>query len=179
MRVSLGEGPGSDRIQVWADGVLVGDVAHEDLAAGYKDYTLNGMSWDCYWNGGSPVTQSRFYDDLMLSTERIGPVRTSLNPVIVKSPFNTDTQGEVQGGWEAEVAQGVQNPLALKQVIDGVATQYEDPEIEYTACLAGRAGGRRGANDRGHYLGQVCRPSGRPDRPGPQHLAFCALAPAR
>ena len=27
---------------------------------------------DCYWNGGSPKAQSRYYDNLVISTQKIG-----------------------------------------------------------------------------------------------------------
>ena len=70
--MALGEGRRSDRIQAWADGRLICDVQNDDLASGYTDFTPNGMSWDCYWNGGSPRKQSRYYDDLVLSTEPVG-----------------------------------------------------------------------------------------------------------
>lgn len=132
LRVSLGESLRSDRVQAWADGVLVCDVANDDLAAGLGSFTPNGMSWDCYWNGGSPVEQSRYYDDLMLSTERIGPVRTGFNPVIVKSLFSSSDPDAVQAAWEVEVAQGVQRPLVVEQVIDRVVTKYREPEIDCT-----------------------------------------------
>jgi len=141
LRVSLGEGPRSDRIQAWADGLLICDVAGDDLAGGYKDYTLNGMSWDCYWNGGSPVEQSRYYDDLMLSTERIGPVRTGFNPVIVKSAFSSSDPDAEQAAWEVEVARAVQQPLVREQVIDRVVTQYEQPEIDCTVVWKGTVAG--------------------------------------
>jgi hypothetical protein len=31
------------------------------------------MMLDCYWNGGSPRAQSRYYDNLVFSTQKIGP----------------------------------------------------------------------------------------------------------
>jgi hypothetical protein len=141
LRVALGEGPRSDRVQAWADGTLVCDVAGDDLAAGYKDFLLNGMSWDCYWNGGSPVKQSRFYDDLALSTEPIGPARTSANPVIVKSTFQGAVEGDRQQSWEVEVAQAAQKPLVVDHTSDGVVTRYQPAEFEYTVVWKGTVSG--------------------------------------
>ena len=155
LRVALGEGPRSDQIQAWADGTLVCDVVGDDLAAGYKEFLLNGMSWDCYWNGGSPVAQSRFYDDLTLSTEPIGPARTSANPVIVKSAFRPSVnsgrpepvegrgaeQGDRQQAWEVEVAEAVQKPLVVAQTVDGVVTRYQPAEFEYTVVWKGTVAG--------------------------------------
>ena len=141
LRVALGEGPRSDRIQAWADGTLVCDMAGDDLAAGYKDFLLNGMSWDCYWNGGSPVKQSRFYDDLALSTEPIGPARTSANPAIVKSAFRGAGTGDRQQSWEVELAEAVQKPLVVAQTVDGVVTRYQPAEFEYAVVWKGKLSG--------------------------------------
>ncbi len=131
LRVALGEGQRADQIQAWADGILVCDVVGDDLAAGYREYTPNGMQWDCYWNDGSPVAQSRFYDDLMLSTQPIGPARTGLNPVIVASVSPGSP------AWEVEVAEAVQRLLVTAQTIDGVVTRHQPPECDYTVVWKG------------------------------------------
>lgn len=138
LRVALGEGPRSDSIQAWADGTLICDITDDDLAAGYKKFLLNGMSWDCYWNGGSPREQSRFYDDLMLGTEPIGPARTPLNPVLVLS----NPAGEPKV-YEVEVAQAVQKPLVPERTVDGVVTRYRPPEFDYTVVWRGSVPGAR------------------------------------
>jgi hypothetical protein len=147
--VSLGEGQRSDRIQAWADGMLICDIPNDDLAAGFKELTLNAMQWDCYWNGGSPASQSRFYDDLVLSTEPIGPVRTPLNPVIVKD-VSTDPKGPKQQQWEAEVAQSRQIPVSL-------ADKVRTPEMEHTTVWKGMVddGGNSVAvnSDNGKFVG--------------------------
>ncbi|MBW7997359.1 MAG: hypothetical protein FVQ81_12465 [Candidatus Glassbacteria bacterium] len=135
LRVELGDGPRSDRVQAWADGLLVCDIAGDDIAAGHRETTLNCMQWDCYWNGGSPVAQSRFFDDMVVSTERIGPLRAGLNPKIVKTPFSGG--GDSQGGWEAELAQGVQRELVKDKVLDGIVIGYREPEVDYTTVWRG------------------------------------------
>ncbi len=143
LRVSLGDGPRSDRVQAWADGRLICDVIGDDLAAGYKQFGLNGMSWDCYWNGGSPREQSRYYDDLVLSTEPIGPARTGLNPTIVKSAFHGQEAGDRQRGWEVEVAEGVQQPLVAAKTDDGVVVRYQPLETAYTVVWRGAVTGEK------------------------------------
>ncbi len=134
LRVSLGEGTRNDRVQAWADGLLICDIAGDDLAAGYRQFTPNGMSLDCYWNSGSPVEQNRYYDDYMLGTERIGPLRTGLNPTIVKLRFRG---GVSQGGWEAEVAQGVQREPVKGKVLDGVVLGFRELEVDYNTVWRG------------------------------------------
>ncbi|MBN2289159.1 MAG: hypothetical protein JXQ83_07485 [Candidatus Glassbacteria bacterium] len=144
LRVSLGQGTRSDRVQAWADGLLVCDVANDDVAAGYELYRLNGMSWDCYWNGGSPVSQSRYYDDLVLSTEPVGPLRTGLNPELVKSAFSSPDPEAAQAAWEVEVARAVQRQPVIAETVDGVVTRYRPVDVE--ATVVWRASVAGGAN---------------------------------
>jgi hypothetical protein len=87
------------------------------------------------------VKQSRFYDDLALSTAPIGPARTSANPVIVKSAFQGAAEGDRQQAWEVEVAEAVQKPLVVAQTVDGVVTRYQPPEFEYTVVWKGTVSG--------------------------------------
>ncbi|MFH1068001.1 MAG: hypothetical protein V1794_00135 [Candidatus Glassbacteria bacterium] len=141
LRLELGQGTRADRVQAWADGLLVCDVAGDDLAAGWREFTPNGMAWDCYWNGGSPVEQSRYYDDVMLSTERVGPLRTGANPVLVKSAFASSEPGAAQAGWEAEVAQAGQPEPEVDQVIDRVVTRFRQQEPAVVVVWRGRAEG--------------------------------------
>ncbi|HUU27405.1 MAG TPA: hypothetical protein VM123_06305 [archaeon] len=172
LRVSLGEGARSDRIQAWADGVLICDVAGDDLAGGYRDLTLNGMSWDCYWNGGSPATQSRFYDDLVLSTEPVGPARTGFNPVICKSAFSSPDQEALQAGWEADVAQGRQKELEIDGVVDGVVTRYKPQEFEYSTVWQGRIAGDTNEVTVDTAWGEFVGPLKGKDRLAPNTLHF-------
>jgi hypothetical protein len=136
LRVQLGEGKRADRVQAWADGILICDVVGDDLAAGYREYTPNGMALDCYWNGGSPVSQSRFYDDFILSTEFVGPARTPLNPVIVRCP---GPQG--MKAWEVEVARTVQKPLVSDRTDDGVVIRYQPQQFDRETVWKGSAAG--------------------------------------
>lgn len=38
----------------------------------YDDYGINAVFFENYWNVGSPVTQTRYFDNLVISTARIG-----------------------------------------------------------------------------------------------------------
>lgn len=38
----------------------------------YDEYGINAVLFENYWNSGSPVTQTRFFDNLVISTQRIG-----------------------------------------------------------------------------------------------------------
>jgi hypothetical protein len=62
-------------IQYWADGKQI--LLDTGLPLGNESYSkgLNMVMWDCYWAGKSPKEQSRFYDNLVISTAPIGPVK--------------------------------------------------------------------------------------------------------
>ncbi len=138
MRVALGQGQRADTIQAWADGLLICDLRGDDLAGGYRKFGLNGMSWDCYWNGGSPKKQSRFFDDLMLGTEPIGPARTPPNPQIVLAAAGTEV-----ATFEVEVAEGVQQPPEPEKSIDQVVTRHKALQSTYTPVWRGSIRGAR------------------------------------
>lgn len=55
----------------WADGELIVERTGVDLR-GDTDYNFNAVQLDTYWNGGSPREQSRYYDNFVVSTQRIG-----------------------------------------------------------------------------------------------------------
>ena len=55
----------------WADGEVIIERTEVDLR-GSTSFNFNAVQLDCYWNGGSPRKQSRFYDNFVVSTERIG-----------------------------------------------------------------------------------------------------------
>lgn len=120
LRLAVGDAPRSDRIQLWADGLLVCDIRNDDLNAGYMAFGPNAMALDCYWNKGSPVRQSRFYDDFMLGSQPIGPARTPLNPVL---ELGVDPSAEAV---EVELAAASQRPLVDAKTIDGVVVRHEE-----------------------------------------------------
>ncbi len=149
--VSLGEGHFSDRVQAWADGKLICDMDKQDLAGGYRENTLNGMSWDCYWNGGAPRAESRFYDNLVLSSAPIGPVRTSLTPSIRKAVFKSEN-GEVLKEWQVEVAQTLQIPMSIGDSRD------KEPTMQYITVWQGEVPGRADTVSVNKYQGNFTGP---------------------
>jgi len=87
--------------QLWIDGRLEAERTNLDWRGTYDKHGINAVFLETYWNQGSPVTQSRWIDNFVISTKPIGPVVSPRNPVLVKTPFRG--QG-TQQGWEAEVA---------------------------------------------------------------------------
>ncbi|MHC4396072.1 MAG: hypothetical protein ACYS1A_10510, partial [Planctomycetota bacterium] len=75
IRVKLNTPSLSDgEIEYWADGQQILLQSGVNMRDDYDAYGLNLMQWDCYWNAGSDTAQSRFYDNLVISTAPIGPV---------------------------------------------------------------------------------------------------------
>lgn len=59
--------------RLWADDSLIAERTNVDLRGSTTD-KINEAMLDCYWNGGSPKAQSRYYDNFVISTQKIGPV---------------------------------------------------------------------------------------------------------
>ena len=64
----------------WADDELIVERTGVDLR-GNTNYKINEIMLDCYWNGGSPKAQNRYYDDFVISTSKIGPINPTSTTV--------------------------------------------------------------------------------------------------
>ncbi len=73
MEVKLNTPGQSDGLyRFWADDEMIVERTGVDLRGDTQD-KINEVMLDTYWNGGSPKAQSRYYDDFVIATERIGP----------------------------------------------------------------------------------------------------------
>jgi hypothetical protein len=74
MEVKLNTPGAADGLyRLWADDSLIAERTNVDLRGSTTD-KINEVMLDCYWNGGSPKPQSRYYDNFVISTQKIGPV---------------------------------------------------------------------------------------------------------
>jgi hypothetical protein len=66
--------PGSSNglFRLWIDGELEAERTGLNFLGSYNAYGINGLFLENYWNGGSPVDQERYFDNLVVSTEPIG-----------------------------------------------------------------------------------------------------------
>ena len=72
-RVQLNNSDVSDGVfQLWIDDQLEAERTNLNWVGNYRDYGLNAVFVENYWNGGSPVAQERYLDNFVVSTERIG-----------------------------------------------------------------------------------------------------------
>ncbi len=58
--------------EFWIDGNLENTRSDLDWRGGYTEYGLNLVSFENYWNGGSVAELRRWFDDIVISTDRIG-----------------------------------------------------------------------------------------------------------
>lgn len=82
--------------QLWIDGRLECERRKLNFRDSYTKHGINAVFLEAYWNKGSPVTQSRWYDEFVISTEPIGPVVCPANPTVIKTPYRGP---EEAGKW--------------------------------------------------------------------------------
>jgi hypothetical protein len=87
--------------QLWIDGRLEAERRNLDWRGEYTDQGINAVFLEAYWNDGSPVNQTRWIDNFVISTEPIGPVVCPRNPTLIKTPYRGPGR---QQAWEVEVA---------------------------------------------------------------------------
>lgn len=68
------------------------------------------MFLETYWNDGSPVTQSRWIDNFVISTKPIGPVVCPRNPVLIKTLYHGPRK---MASWQVEVATADQDETVV------------------------------------------------------------------
>jgi len=93
-----GEQDGETRL--WIDGRPACARTGLDWMGGFTGPGINAVFLETYWNEGSPVTQSRWYDNFVISTEPIGPITAPLQPLLHRAPG-----GAPEEAWAVEVAE--------------------------------------------------------------------------
>jgi hypothetical protein len=137
-RVRLNTPGSSDGIfQLWIDDRLEAERTGLDWRGTYKDHGLNALYLEAYWNKGSPVTQTRWLDNFVIATHRIGPVVVPRKPVLIlggpdPEPSSADWQAEIAGRDGAVVWQS-------KPVKAGTDRLRVDPKSgAFVGALAGQ-----------------------------------------
>ena len=87
--------------QLWIDGRLECERRNLDFRGNYTKHGINAVFLEAYWNKGSPVNQSRWYDNFVISTRQIGPVVCPGNPTVIKTPYRGPGKA---GTWKVELA---------------------------------------------------------------------------
>ena len=58
--------------ELWIDGASQGRRTTLNWLGSYSAYGINAVFFENYWNNGSPVAQERYFDNIVVSTQRIG-----------------------------------------------------------------------------------------------------------
>ena len=87
--------------QLWIDGKLEAERHDLDWRGSFTSRGINAVFLEAYWNQGSPVDQARWFDNFVVSTKPIGPVRCARNPMLLKTPYNGP--GHLHS-WQVEIA---------------------------------------------------------------------------
>lgn len=63
--------------EFWIDGHLEASSTNLNFVGSYGDYGINAILFENYINNGSPEAQSRYWDNLVVSTQRIGCLQST------------------------------------------------------------------------------------------------------
>ena len=66
------EGQSNGVFQLWIDGVAEASRTDLNWVGAYDAYGINAFFLENYWNDGAPRQQERYFDNLVVSTTRIG-----------------------------------------------------------------------------------------------------------
>lgn len=65
-------GVSNGETRVWINGTLDAERTGLNFLGNFSEYGLNAVYLENYWNNGSPVQQERYFDNFVVSTQRIG-----------------------------------------------------------------------------------------------------------
>ncbi len=90
-------GKSDGEFTLWVDGTQEASRTDLDWQGTWTDYAIDAVFIDNYWNAGSPVKQSRWFDNFVVADRPIGPIEASVRPTVVR------TDVPLTGPWEVEV----------------------------------------------------------------------------
>ncbi|MBN1578824.1 MAG: hypothetical protein JW913_19850 [Chitinispirillaceae bacterium] len=92
--VKLNDPGQSNGIQeFWIDGNLEARKTGLNFTGSFDEYAINAVFFENYWNSGSVKLQERYFDNIVISTEPIGPVANSST---IYGPKNKKTGSPVR-----------------------------------------------------------------------------------
>jgi hypothetical protein len=72
-RIALNDpGESNGVFELWVDGVAEASRYDLNWVGAATEYGINAVYFENYWNTGSPATQERYFDNVVVSTDRIG-----------------------------------------------------------------------------------------------------------
>jgi hypothetical protein len=58
--------------ELWVNGNLEAKGTGLNFVGTFSGYGINAVFFENYWNKGAPATQERYFDNIVVSTQRIG-----------------------------------------------------------------------------------------------------------
>jgi hypothetical protein len=65
-------GSSNGTLELWIDGNLDAAKTNLNFVGSYSDYGINSVMFENWWNAGSPKQQTRYFDNIVVSSSRIG-----------------------------------------------------------------------------------------------------------
>jgi len=75
---TLGQADGA--FELWIDNSLEASKGSLDWRSTWAGYGINAVFFENYWNGGAPGDRARVFDNIVISTERIGCISSDQTP---------------------------------------------------------------------------------------------------
>jgi hypothetical protein len=123
--------------KLWIDGRLEAEREHLDWRGSYAGHGINAVFLESYWNQGSPVDQTRWIDNFVISTKPIGPVVCPANPLLILAKGRGG-----EGAWEVEVGEGDGEGQVVwksRGSLQGDRCTVNATAGEFVGALAGRS----------------------------------------
>ncbi len=121
--------------QLWIDGRLEAERVNLDWRGDYDRHGINAVFLESYWNDGSPVTQSRWMDNLVVATEPIGPVVCPKNPTVMRTPYQAAGQ---LASWQLQAGTLADQPTVVwssKPVTGSVSVRVDAEQGDFSSDL--------------------------------------------
>src|SRR5579871_542143 len=125
--------------QLWIDGRLEARRDHLDWRGTYDAHGINAVFLEAYWNQGSPVAQTRWIDNFVISTRPIGPLVCPVNPVLIRAIDRGVTDHDV---WEAQLAEDREVPQVVWKSHNGLTgdrVTVDTTTGDFTGILVGQS----------------------------------------
>ncbi|MBN2035468.1 MAG: hypothetical protein JW768_01880 [Chitinispirillaceae bacterium] len=75
--------------EFWINDSLEARRENLNFTGTYNEYAINAVFFENYWNDGSPKEQKRYFDNIVVSTERIGCCDSTVQIIPHKHPVYT------------------------------------------------------------------------------------------
>jgi len=115
---------------LWVDGVLEAENTGMNWVGSFSDYGINTIIFENYWNAGSVATQERYFDNIVVSTKKIGCGDLPSSPPDITPPVisNPQPSGTLSSGTTS---------VTLSVDTDEDATcKYDTSNVAYSSMVS-------------------------------------------